>query len=75
VVTVADSAKLTCTFNRGSDQMFQAMPYKDLIRALNGGLWYETAPFPIDLTKCVVKANAAISASNAAFLFIYRTRS
>lgn len=76
VVAVADSLKLTVTFNKGSDQMYQYIPYTDLIRALNGGIWYETVPFPIDLTKCTVKNNgAALTQSNAAFVFMYRFRS
>ena len=75
VVSVADSKKLTVTLNKGSDQMFQSIPYTDLIRALNGGIWYETVPFPIDLTKCVVKNNGvAITQSNAAIMFVYRFR-
>lgn len=75
VVSVADSQQLTVTFNRGSDQMFQDIPYTDLIRARNGGIWMETEPFPIDLTKCAVKVNgAAISASDAYFVFVYRIR-
>lgn len=76
VVSAGDAPRLTCTFNKGADQMFQNIPYTDLIRSLNGGLWYETAPFPIDLTKCRIKVNGgAIATSNAAVMFIYRLRS
>lgn len=74
VVSVADSQKLTVTLNRGSDQMFQDIPYTDLIRALNGGIWQETEPFPIDLTKCTVRNTGAITASDAYFVFVYRTK-
>jgi hypothetical protein len=74
VVSVADSLKLTVTLNKGSDQLYQFMPYTDLIRAQNAGIWYETLPFPIDLTKCIVKNNGAALAQqcNAAVNFVYR---
>jgi len=74
VVPVADAPKITVTLNKGSDQVYKDVPYTDLIRAENAGIWYETEPFPIDLTKCRVKVNAAIGAGpfNVAFLFVYR---
>lgn len=76
VVPVGDAVKLTVTLNKGSDQIYKDVPYTDIIRAENAGIWYETEPFPIDLTKCRVKANAAIAGGpfNVAFLFIYRVR-
>jgi len=73
VVSAADALALTVTVNSGSDQLIQQVPYMDLARSANGGLWYETVPFVIDLTKCFIRTNAAITAgSNAAVTFIYR---
>lgn len=73
VVSAADSVRLSVTFQRGTDQMFQNIPYLDLARANNAGIFYECDPFPIDLTKCEIRTNAAITAgSQAAIAFIYR---
>lgn len=73
VVSNVDSPKLTVTFQRGTDQLFQNVPYLDLARSYNAGIFYEVDPFPIDLTKCSIRTNAAITpGSMAAVCFIYR---
>lgn len=75
VVSAADSIKLTVVLQKGSDQVIQQVPYSDLIRAWNAGMWWALRPMPLDLTKSYVKNNAAITASTAALMFIYRLRS
>lgn len=75
VVSAADSIKLTVTLQKGSDQIIQAVPYSDLIRSVNAGLWWALRPINLDLTKSYVKNNVAITASSAAFVFIYRLKS
>jgi len=73
VVSAADALKLTVTLFSGSDGKFIDIPYSDLIRAINAGLWYEFVPFVCDITKCRVKTNvAATGPVNVAFLFYYR---
>jgi len=73
IITPADSWNVTFTLNDGSDARFQDIPYFDA-NTLFGftGIWYETEPFPIDLTKCLVRTNGNIApGSAAAFTFLY----
>lgn len=75
VVSAADSLKLTVTLQQGSDQRFQDVPYFDLIRANNAGIYYALSPVGIDWQKSFVKNNgSALTASSAAFNVFYRYR-
>ncbi len=74
VVSSADILNLVCTFQKGSQQLYQNVPYSDLVRARNSGIWVLCQPFTMDLTKSGVATTAAVTASSAAITFLYRTK-
>lgn len=73
-ITPADAALLTVNINQGNDQRALDIPYRDLVRDANGGIWHQFVPFKIDLTKCSVRTNSLFGGPGSisvAFVFVY----
>jgi len=66
--------RVLVTLCSGSNERFDGIPYTDLVREINEGVWMEFEPFEIDLAKCEVRTTAAIvdGSTHVAFVFIYQ---
>lgn len=75
VISAADALEVVVNFNNGSDILFMEIPYTDLIRQLNSGMYVAVEPFRMAMEKSTVvvtKAAGITAGSNAAFNMFYQ---
>lgn len=71
-IQVMNVSNLCVTLCEGLTERHKDIPYRDLVRERNGGIWYEFEPFAIDLNRSFIQATQynAIHAT-VVFVFVY----